>query len=722
MWSETADAESGSAPAGRDYLPIRDYALIGDCHGAALVGRDGSVDWWCRERFDAGPALWRLLDNGKAPRFEIAPEGGGEARRAYLPDTNILRTEWSTREGRFAVTDFLPVGCAPDAAADDYVTLSAPGWLVRIVEGLEGRPTVRVRLRPPTVPFDGAGAALMTEEDAPEPCVLYSEGGAPQGVASVDERLEIGFGERRAFVLAPVSAAAAGPAGEAGRLMEITRAFWEEWCARCRYEGPYGGMVRRSALTLKLLTFAPTGAIVAAPTTSLPEEPGGVRNWDYRFSWLRDSVFILQALAALGYIGEARRYCEFLRLCCVQTLPGLQIMYGVRGETELPERTLDHLNGYGGSRPVRIGNAAYDQRQADIYGELADWTLIYHALGGPLDDTLEEMLRGAADHVAACWREPDQGIWEMRGEPRQHVHGKLMAWVALDRAIRLLGPNDLWEAEREAVLQAVLEQGVDPERGCLTQAFGYAEPDAALLVVPQLGAPLSPDLLTRTVEAVEERLREGDYVLRYRTPDGIPGGEGAFLICSFWLVDALLMLGRADEAKALFERLLAKSNDLGLYAEESVPADGAFLGNFPQGFTHLALVNSAIHLQLYEQGGLGALAGTHADRAKRAAGEALLRNEEPRESSQASVLSLPRSWQPELEDSGVMRTCARCGGRFPAPGVERNGRVYCCDKCADGAGRMPLRMLVGAGVCFGLGAALGWAASRQRYHEDREKD
>lgn len=718
MESEATDANFPWSEGERSYLPIRNYALIGDCHGAALVASDGSVDWWCRERFDAGPSLWRLLDDDKAPRFEIAPEGGGEARRAYLPDTNILRTEWTTRDGRFTVTDCLPVGRAPDAAADDYVTLSAPGWLVRIVEGLEGRSTVRVRLRPARAPFDGAAAAKLTEEGAPEPCVLYAAGRAPQGIGSADERLEIAPGERRAFVLAPVSAgAAANPAGEANRLMEVTRAFWQEWCARCRYDGPFGEMVRRSALTLKLLTFAPTGAIVAAPTTSLPENPGGVRNWDYRFSWLRDSAFILQALAALGYTAEARRYCEFLRLCCIQTLPRLQIIYGVGGETELPERTLEHLDGYVGSRPVRIGNAAYDQRQADIYGELADWAFIYHALGGPLDETLKAMLRGAADHVAACWREPDQGIWEMRGEPRHHVHGKLMGWVALDRAIRLLGSNEVWETERDAVLQSVLKHGIDPDRGCLTQTFGYSEPDAALLLVPQLGTPLSPDLLARTVAAVEEDLRMDDFVLRYRTPDGIPGGEGAFLICSFWLVDALLMFGRADEAKVLFERLLAKSNDLGLYAEEIIPSDGAFLGNFPQGFTHLALVNSAVHLQLYEQGGVAALAGTHADRAARAAGEALLHLEEPRESSKDSVLSLLRSERSELDGSG----CAYCGGRFPAPGVQRDGRVYCCDKCADGAGRMPLRMLVGAGVFFGLVAAFGWAA-RHRYHEDREKD
>ncbi len=653
-------AEPLAAPSRRSYVPIRDYALIGDCHGAALVALDGGIDWWCPERFDTEPVLWRLLDAEKGPIFEIFPEDDAEMERAYLPDTNILRTVWTTRSGRVAVTDFLPVGRAPAAAADDYVTLSAPGWLVRIVEGVAGRVAIRVRYRPAGASFEGAAPADVPKyEGRSETRVLYISDGPPEGLLAAEETIEFSDGEERAFVLAPASAASTAPADEIRRLLGITYAFWKEWCGRCWYHGPYGGAVRRSALTLKLLTFAPTGAIVAAPTTSLPEEPGGTRNWDYRFSWLRDSAFVLQALAALGYSGEARRYCEFLRLCCVQTLPGLQILYGIRGEKELRERRLDHLNGYDGSRPVRIGNAAYRQKQADIYGELADWALLYHALGEPLDATLKQILRGAADYIAVHWREPDQGIWEMRGEPRHHVHGKLMSWVALDRAIRLLGPNPAWETEREAVLQAVLGPGIDPDGGYLRQAFGHREPDAALLLAPLLDLPLPPDLLARTVDAVERRLREGDYVRRYRTPDGLPGGEGAFLICSFWLVDALLELGRAAEARSLFESLLTKGNDLGLYAEEVCPHDGAFLGNFPQAFTHLALINSAIHLQLYENKGVEALAGTHADRAKRTAvaREAIwqdINGDGSRTNSRSSVLDLkltssPQPGRPETE-------------------------------------------------------------------------
>jgi GH15 family glucan-1,4-alpha-glucosidase len=597
---------------GRGYQSIRDYALIGDCHGSALVARDGSIDWCYLGRFDAEPVLWRLLDARHGAFFQIQPVHQAAAERAYLPDTNILRTVFTTAAGRVAVTDFMPVGRAPEADPADYVTLNAPGWLVRIVEGLEGHCELRVKYRNAARPFEKGFNA------APTP-VLYTEAAPDSGAPAVDSTLTIRAGERRVFVIAPNSDAVHAPATKARRMLPITQAFWQQWCHRCWYQGRYGDQVRRSALTLKALTFAPSGAIVAAPTTSLPEEPGGVRNWDYRFSWLRDSSFVLQALAALGYSGEARGFCEFLRVCCVETLPDLQILYGITQETSLPERSLDHLEGYNGARPVRVGNAAHAQRQVDIYGELADWALMYRSLGEPLDTTLEQMIRGMADHVAVHWREPDQGIWEMRGEPRHHVHGKVMAWVALDRALRLLGPNPQWEAARAEVLDAILTNGVDPVRGHLVQAFGYDDVDAALLLVPLLDTGLDRAMLARTVSAVEGRLRVGDYVYRYLDEDGLPGGEGAFLICSFWLVDALLVLDRAEEARALFERLLQKANDVGLYAEEIDPANNGFLGNYPQAFTHLALINSAIHLHLHETGGPQALAGTEADRARRAA-------------------------------------------------------------------------------------------------------
>jgi GH15 family glucan-1,4-alpha-glucosidase len=594
--------------------------LIGDCHGAALVARDGSIDWCCLGRFDAGPVLWRVLDTEKSAAFEISPVGGAAMERAYLADTNILRSVFSGESGHFAVTDFMPVGRKPEAASSDYASLAAPGWLVRIAEGLEGRSRFRLRYEQARTPFDGTGTLdVRADSNGQVEQRLFTDRGPAEGMVSSDGLIELEPGERRVFVLAAASAAACFPAQQAERLLEVTRSFWQEWCARCCYHGPYDEAVRRSALVLKALSYAPTGAIVAAPTTSLPEEPGGQRNWDYRFSWLRDSSFVLHALAALGYSGEARRYCEYLNLCCTDTLPGLQILYGIAGETQVVERTLDHLEGYNGARPVRIGNAAYSQRQVDIYGEIADWANILHGLGEPIDATLEAMVRGVADYVTLHWHEPDQGIWEMRGEPRHHLHGKAMAWVALDRALRLLGPNPAWETARAEVLDAILTRGIDPDGGYFTQAFGYRDLDAALLLIPMLGMPVDPDVLARTVAAVEKQLRAGDYVHRYLTSDGLPGSEGAFLICSFWLVDALLMLGRADQARSLFERLLGKANDVGLYAEEINPSSNAFLGNFPQAFTHLALINSAVHLRLYTSGGIQALAGTHADRARRAA-------------------------------------------------------------------------------------------------------
>lgn len=592
------------------YLPLRDYALLGDCHGAALVGRDGAVDWFCPGRFDAQPACWALLDAAKGARFTIAPSGPFESERAYLDGTNILCTTFTIPNGRVTLTDFLPVRSAT-GTDQPFVDLEAPGWLVRMVEAHDGPCDLELNFDPGACAFDSEAG------DPPDMRLFWQDAAGTEWESSI---LSLAAGEQRAFILAPATADVEVPNAQAEALLRETMEFWRTWSAASHYNGRYHAAVARSALALKALTYAPTGAIVAAPTTSLPEDLGGERNWDYRYSWLRDSAFVLQALGGLGYETAAGRYCEFIGSCCVQTLPDLRILYGIAENSLTKERCLTHLSGYAGSKPVRVGNAATGQPQLDIYGEIADWALAYCALGGPIDSTLRDLLEGIADHVARVWKEPDQGIWEIRGEPRQFVHGKAMAWVALDRAIRLLGERPEWCRERDKLSDTLNAHAHDGDRGGFLQTISDGGMDAALLLLPMLDLPLSEKDLDDTVRGVERALRDGDYVMRYsleHTDDGLKGEEGAFLICSFWLVDALLCTGRSDEARDLFERLLGQANDVGLYAEEIDPATHAFLGNFPQAFTHLALINSAINLDLHERRGVNALKGTHADRIER---------------------------------------------------------------------------------------------------------
>ena len=606
------------------YVPIRDYAIIGDCHGAALISRNGSVDWCCLGRFDADPVFCHLLDAQKGGLLSVCPEGDYTSERAYLGATNILRTTFSTASGSVAVMDFMPVGRAPSAGIHDYVTLNAPFWLVRRVEGITGTAQLRIRYRP--MP-DFARRCVRL---AALPGQILAEGGPALhtditlsiNADRAEGLIEVRAGEHRYLIVAWQSINDEPHlAKRIDTLFKITRAFWEEWAAYCRYRGPYREAVLRSALVLKLLTYAPSGAIVAAPTTSLPEEIGGERNWDYRYCWLRDATFILYALAELGYSGEARRFARFLYTSCKATHPRVQIMYGIHGETELTEQILDHFAGYCGSQPVRTGNAAFAQQQLDVYGEVLDWALLYRTLSGRFTRADRRFLRSLAEYVLTHWQEPDEGIWEMRGPPRHHVYSKIMSWVALDRVIRLFGESNTLVQAREAILRSVLEHGLDPEQGYLRQAFDEPALDAALLLAAAVGFPLDQPTLTRTVDAIIQRLGRGDYLLRYdtyQTDDGLPRSEGAFLICSFWLVDALLFTGRAEAACALYERLLTCANDVGLYAEEIQPESHAFLGNFPQAFTHLALIHSAAILDLYDREGLAGLRGTHADRARRA--------------------------------------------------------------------------------------------------------
>lgn len=604
------------------YLPIRDYAAIGDCHGCALVSRSGSIDWAVFGRFDADPTFCRILDKSKGGFLSVRPREPYAVERAYLDNTNILRTVFATAEGRVALIDYMPVGRRPGAWTHDYVSLSAPGFLIRTIEGLAGRVTLDVVFRP-SVQFARTPAHLTAI-----PGGVRAEGG-PALHAGLDfsitgdraeVTLEVITGERRHLVVMADGSLPSVSEKAIERLFEITQAFWSEWIAYCRYVGPYGDAVRRSALVLKLLTYAPTGAIVAAPTTSLPEQVGGERNWDYRYCWLRDASFTLYALAALGYSGEARSFGRFVRFVCDRHPADIQIMYGVDGEAELKEQVLEHLEGYRGSRPVCVGNAAYKQRQIDIYGELLDWVYLVATLGGRFEDGDKKIFERMLRYVADNWEEPDQGLWEMRSEPRHHVYGKMMCWVALDRGIRLLGPRPQWIDLRDRIRDAIFERGMDSRHEHLVQSYGRPEMDAALLLAPMLAFPVDRGVLERTVDAVERELRHGDYLKRYETDDGVVGDEGAFLICSFWLVDAYLALGRYEEARKLFEQLVACMNDVGLCAEEIDTETHAFLGNFPQAFTHLALIGNAHHLALYERGGAAAITGSHADRARRAVG------------------------------------------------------------------------------------------------------
>jgi GH15 family glucan-1,4-alpha-glucosidase len=621
--SSAQPGHAAGAPPDAKQPPIADYALIGDCHGAALVSRSGSIDWCCLRRFDADPVFFRILDARRGGFWDVIADKLVETTRAYLPGTNILRTVFVTETGSGAVTDFMPVGRSRDASVHDYVSLNAPCWLVRRFEALDGRVHFSTRIRP-----RGPGFATAPVKFRYDGSALRAKGFSIWcgGTVELDDdgagiTFDLSAGQIENVVLAQIEPLT-DPRRHGERLFNITRSFWQEWIEYSRYRGPYATAVTRSALALKAMTYAPTGAIVAAPTTSLPEEIGGERNWDYRYCWLRDASFTLYSLGVLGYSGEAKSFAAFLTHRCLREGVTPRIMYSIEGEPFLPEATLDQLDGYAGSRPVRIGNGAFDQIQIDVHGEVLDWALLRCALGGRLTRDEKSALHASADHVCRTWRNPGQGLWESRAEPRHYVHGNVMAWVALDRARHLLGENPIWRREQDAILAAILNEGVAGDPPYLAQAFGLKEVDAALLQVPLYRLPISRDLLRQTIDRIERDLKDGDFVHRYRTDDGVRGGEGAFLISSFWLVDALLVMDHAAEARELFERLLGHANDVGLYAEEIDPQSGAHLGNFPQALTHLALISSATLLHLYNIAGAKGVNGTHADRARRLVGAA----------------------------------------------------------------------------------------------------
>jgi alpha,alpha-trehalase len=597
---------------------VRDYAMIGDCHGSALVSADGGIDWACLNRFDADPAFCRILDPDRGGYCHVRPPG--QPRRRYVGDTALIETVFDAPKSRVRVLDVMPVWRRPDAGTHDYVTLDAPGWIVRRVQCDRGPVRIPLTFKP-SVAFGAQTPLLVAREQSvgTHGCWIYAssaltvDADTARGVLLLDE------GQVSWVLIAAEAIDWPVVQKQLPGLVSATVAFWEEWSAYMRYRGPHTRAVRRSAITLKLLTYAPTGAIVAAPTTSLPEAAGGSRNWDYRYCWLRDGTFLLYALSALGYHGEATRFAAFLGEACETRAPRLQIMYGIGHEPELPERTLDYLAGYRDSRPVRVGNGAFEQEQLDVYGEVLDWAHLFEAVGGRLSSGSRQLLRALERTVAERWQEPDAGLWESRGEPRQFVFSKVMAWVAIDRAMRLFGATPDRRRLRNRIRDVVLAEGVDPSRGHLRQAFGASGVDASLLLLPALGFPVPRDVFARTVEAIDRDLAEGDYIYRY-AGDEFDGREGAFLICSFWFVDALLFLGERRRAEARFERLLAAASDVGLLSEQIDPASGDLLGNFPQAFSHLAVIQTATLLDLAQRHGHEALRGTHADRARRIVG------------------------------------------------------------------------------------------------------
>ncbi|MDQ2881354.1 MAG: glycoside hydrolase family 15 protein [Actinomycetota bacterium] len=580
---------------------IEDYAMVGDLHTAALVSNTGSVDWLCFPRFDSPACFAALLDTPDAGRWLLAPAAGGScSSRRYRDDTLVLETEWITAEGRVRVVDFMP----PRGHAAD---------LIRIVEGISGAVPMfgELRLRfdygrvMPWVRRRGHRIEAVAGPDA----VWLSTPAATEGREwSTVSEFTIHAGDRVPFVLTWAPSHHRAPAlVDAEDALLDTVSFWESWSASgTPLTGRYAEPVRRSLITLKALIYAPTGGIVAAPTTSLPEQVGGPRNWDYRYCWLRDASYTLQALLAAGYETEAKAWREWLLRAVAGDPATLQIMYGVDGTRRLPELELPWLSGYEKSAPVRTGNAAADQLQLDVWGEVLDVLHLAREASIGAQDSAWQLQVALLDYLEGHWRDPDNGLWEMRGPRRHFTHSKVMAWVAADRMVRgarnnrLPGPVDRWEQLRDSIHAEVLANGYNDQLGTFVQSYGSAALDASLLLIPRVGflAPNDPRVIG-TIDAIQRELTQDGFVLRYHTQscdDGLPAGEGVFLACSFWLVDALHGAGRQRQATALFDRLLALRNDVGLLSEEWDPATRRQLGNTPQAFSHFPLVVSALQL------------------------------------------------------------------------------------------------------------------------------
>jgi GH15 family glucan-1,4-alpha-glucosidase len=592
------------------YAPIENHGVIGDMHTVALVATDGTIDWFCPPRFDAPSVFGSILDSEKGGRFQICPvNGGGNVKQLYLPDTNVLITRFLTRHGVGEVQDFMPIHERPNQ----------PQRIVRRVMSVRGPMTFKLDCSPAfnygrtahRLALGPTGAVFSTPTltlSLSSPVPLADDNGGAQATFTLEQ------GEERTFVLemAPDGTQVARIVSdeESQALFEATVAFWRGWLSSCTYRGRWRETVRRSALVLKLLTYHPTGAIVAAPTASLPEGIGGVRNWDYRYTWIRDAAFTLYAFLRLGFSREAEAFMHFLsdraREFEEGSGPPLQIMYGIDGRHDLQEYELDHLEGYMGSRPVRIGNGAAGQLQLDIYGELIDSIYLYNKFGAPISYDLWKVLVKLLEYLTENWREPDEGIWEVRGGRQEFTYSRLMSWVAFERAARMArerglpGPLVQWLATRDEIFHEIMERGWSDERQAFVQTLDGHALDASNLLMPLVRfiAPTDPRMVS-TLDAIGAELVSDSLVYRYdvghAASDGLDGEEGTFSICSFWWVEALARSGRLDEARLAFEKMLTYANHLGLYAEE-IGTSGEALGNFPQAFTHLSLISAAVYL------------------------------------------------------------------------------------------------------------------------------
>ena len=588
-------------------LLIEDYGIIGDLHTVALVGRDGSIDWLCLPRFDSAACFAKLLGEEDHGSWRLAPKGSpGATHRHYRGDTLVLESEFVTHEGTVRVIDCMPIR-------------QQHPEVVRLVEGVRGKVDMEMSLTirfgyGQVVPWVRRVDGTLTAIAGPDALSLWTPVHTRGQDMSTVAEFTVSEGQAIPFSLSWYPANEAPPRPVAAEFaIRDTEMWWNDWAAQCTYEGEHRDAVVRSLITLKALTYEPTGGIVAAPTTSLPETLGGERNWDYRFCWLRDATLTLESLMRGGFYQEAMAWRSWLLRATAGDPSQMQIMYGAAGERRLDEWEVDWLPGYEGSSPVRIGNAASGQFQLDVYGEVMSALYESAQQGDESDSPAWELQRSLMEFVETSWREPDDGIWEVRGPRRHFTHSKVMAWVAIDRAIKTIeeygmdGPIDRWKEIRTEIHEQVCDQGFNADKGSFTQYYGSDQLDASLLMIPLMGfLPAHDPRVRGTIEAVERELLEGDFVLRYRTADtgdvdGLTGREGAFLACSFWLADCLSLLGRDRDAKQLLERLLDLRNDLGLLSEEYDPVAGRLVGNFPQAFSHVSLVNSVSKIGGHEK-------------------------------------------------------------------------------------------------------------------------